>query len=122
MTRAPPGPRPSLRTLRVVEFEENFEKFGPLMFGFHDGQSEAPKVMAKKVKDFYLGDKTMDLDIAANLVDAISDSSYAHPVDTAAKIHAMKSAAPTFVYHFGYRGKRSYAHIKPNTYPPELRR
>jgi hypothetical protein len=25
------------------------------------------------------------------LVDAISDSSYAHPVDTAAKIHAMKS-------------------------------
>ena len=23
---------------------------GPLMFGFHDGQSEAPKIMAKKVK------------------------------------------------------------------------
>ena len=22
---------------------------GPLMFGFHDGQSEAPKIMAKKV-------------------------------------------------------------------------
>jgi len=25
------------------------------------------------------------------LVDAISDSAYAHPIDTAAKIHAMKS-------------------------------
>ena len=58
----------------------------------------------------------------AHQVNAISDSSYAHPIDTAAKIHAMKSAAPVFVYHFGYRGKRSYAHIKPNTYPPELRR
>merc|ERR1711862_14215 len=35
-------------------------------------------------------------------------------------IHALKSAAPVFVYHFGYRGKHSLAHIKPNTYPPEL--
>lgn len=78
----------------VVEFEENFEKFGPLMFGFHDGQAEAPKIMAKKVKDFYLGEARLGQDSAGNLVDAISDSSYAHPIDTAAKIHALKSAAP----------------------------
>ena len=104
----------------VKEFEENFEKFGPLMFGFHDGQAEAPKVMAKKVKDFYLGDAAMDQSVAGNLVDAISDSSYAHPIDTAAKIHAMKSAAPVFVYHFGYRGKHSLANVKPNEYPPVL--
>ena len=25
-----------------------------------------------------------------------------------------------FMYHFGYRGKHSLAHVKPNTYPPEL--
>ena len=104
----------------VVEFEESFEKYGPLMFGFHDGQAEAPKVMAGRVKDFYLGGKKLDQDSAGNIVDAISDSSYAHPIDTAAKIHALKSAAPVFMYHFGYRGKYSLAHIKPNTYPPEL--
>ena len=104
----------------VVEFEENFEKYGPLMFGFHDGQAEAPKVMAGQVKDFYLGGKKLDQDSAGNIVDAISDSSYAHPIDTAAKIHALKSAAPGCMYHFGYRGKHSLAHIKPNTYPPEL--
>ena len=28
----------------VREFEEGFEKLGPQMFGFSDGQSEAPKV------------------------------------------------------------------------------
>ena len=28
----------------VREFEEQFEKLGPLMFGLHDGHSEAPKV------------------------------------------------------------------------------
>ena len=77
-------------------------------------------VMAKKVKDFYLGGKKLDQEQAGNLVDAISDSSYAHPIDTAATIHAYKSAAPVFVYHFGYRGKHSLAHIKPNTNPPEL--
>ena len=34
----------------VREFEEKFETLGPLMFGLADGQSEAPKIMAKKVK------------------------------------------------------------------------
>ena len=34
----------------VHEFEEKFETLGPLMFGLADGQSEAPKIMAKKVK------------------------------------------------------------------------
>ena len=33
----------------VREFEEKFETLGPLMFGLADGQSEAPKIMAKKV-------------------------------------------------------------------------
>ena len=28
----------------VREFEESYDKLGPLMFGLHDGQSEAPKV------------------------------------------------------------------------------
>ena len=39
--------------LKLREFEENFEKYGPLMFGFHDGQSEAPKIMARKVRKKY---------------------------------------------------------------------
>ncbi len=33
----------------VREFESEFEKYGPLMFGMHDGQSEAPKINAQKV-------------------------------------------------------------------------
>jgi len=104
----------------VREFDENFEKFGPLMFGFHDGQSEAPKIMAKKVKDFYWAEKNLDKDIASSLVDAISDSSYAHPIDTTGKIHAMKSAAPVFVYHFGYRGQNSMTNLQSNEYPPRI--
>jgi len=104
----------------VREWEDKFAQLGPLVFGLHDGQSEAPKIMAKKVKDFYIGSAPLDVGVAHNFVDAISDSSYAHPVDTAAKIHAMKSAAPVFVYHFGYRGKHSQTHVKPNEFPPVL--
>ncbi len=33
----------------VREFESEFEKYGPLLFGVHDGHSEAPKVNAQKV-------------------------------------------------------------------------
>jgi len=104
----------------VNEFQEKFETLGPLMFGFHDGQSEAPKIMAKKVKDFYLADQELSISTASQLIDAISDSSYAHPIDTTGKIHAMKSRAPVFVYHFGYRGQFSMTQLKANHYPPEL--
>jgi len=31
------------------EFEDQFEKLGPLIFGFHDGQCEAPKIHAQRV-------------------------------------------------------------------------
>ena len=55
------------------------------------------------MKDYYWGATELDKDNANKLVDAISDSSYSHPIDTASKIHAMRSKAPVFVYHFGYR-------------------
>ena len=35
----------------VREFEENYEKYGPMMFGLHDGQSEAPKVIVYYVEE-----------------------------------------------------------------------
>jgi len=105
----------------VQEFKEQFETLGPLMFGFHSGQAEAPKIMAKKVKDFYLANQEITELASINpLIDAISDSSYAHPVDTTGKIHSMKSSAPVYVYHFGYRGEYSMTQLKPNSYPPEL--
>ena len=34
----------------VEEFNSDFEKLGPLAFGFHDGQTEAPKIQAQSVK------------------------------------------------------------------------
>jgi len=68
----------------VREFEENYEKYGPMMFGLHDGQSEAPKVMAQKVREFYWGGKEIEKDEAAAVVDALTDSGYSHAVDTSA--------------------------------------
>ena len=54
-------------------------------------------------------------------VNAISDSAYAHPVDTAAKLHAMKSMSDVFVYHFGYRGKNTHTTLDINNYPPKVK-
>ena len=34
----------------IKEFNEKFEELGPLMFGLHDGQTEAPKIQAQKVR------------------------------------------------------------------------
>ena len=59
------------------------------------------------MKDYYWGATTIDKDNVQKVVNAISDSSYSHPVDTASKIHAMKSQSPVYVYHFGYRGQFS---------------
>ena len=38
------------------------------------------------MKDFYWAEKRLDKDIASSLIDAISDSSYAHPIDTTGKV------------------------------------
>jgi carboxylesterase type B len=103
----------------VKEFEDQFEKLGQLMFGLHDGQSEAPKIMSKQVKDFYWGDKELDASTASSLSDAISDSAYSHPVDTACKVHAMHGNSDVYVYHFAYHGEHSLAQITPGEHPPK---
>ncbi len=41
-------------------------------------------------------------------------------MDTAAKVHAMRSQAPVFVYHFGYRGQNSLTQLGVNDYPPKV--
>ena len=104
----------------VREFEEQYEKLGPLMFGLHDGMSEAPKVNAQRVKDYYWGAAAIDKDNVQKVVNAISDSSYSHPIDTASKIHAMKSQSPVYVYHFGYRGQFSLTQLDVDNYPPKI--
>ena len=60
----------------------------------------------------------MTRDNAKGLVNAISDSSFAHPIDTAAKINAIKSQEPTYMYHFGYKGSNSFSQLDTDTYPP----
>ena len=45
----------------VREFEEGYEKLGPQMFGFSDGQSEAPKV-------YFLAISPPTLDIPSSYV------------------------------------------------------
>ena len=62
------------------------------------------------MKDFYWGDEALGEETSGSLVssiiitiifsdndhqvNAISDSSYAHPIDTASKIHFMRSSDP----------------------------
>ena len=60
----------------------------------------------------------MTRDSTKGLVNAISDSSFAHPIDTAAKIHAIKSQEPIFMYHFGYKGSNSFSQLDTDNYPP----
>ena len=52
------------------------------------------------MKDFYWGDESLGEENADSLVNAISDSSYAHPIDTASKIHFMRSSDPVSIAGF----------------------
>jgi len=111
----------------IKEIEDEFERLGPYLFGFHDGHCEAPKIHASQIKDYYWGKdefgtkiEEIDKDSIQGFVNAISDSSYAHPVDTAAKLHAMQSMENVYVYHFGYRGQHSHTKLDVNNYPPKI--
>merc|ERR1719423_161557 len=102
----------------VEEFNSDYEKLGPLAFGFHDGQTEAPKIQAASVRDHYWG-ASLSKANAKGFIDAISDSSYSHPIDTSSKIHTMTSKSPVYVYHFGYRGANSLTQLSTDAYPPK---
>ena len=104
----------------IREFESEFEKLGPYLFGFHDGQCEAPKIHSQQIKDYYWGNNDIDFSNIKGFVNAISDSSYSHPVDTAAKLHAMRSMEKVYMYHFGYHGKNSHTELDTNNYPPKV--
>jgi len=111
----------------IKEIEDEYERLGPYLFGFHDGQCEAPKIHAAQIKEYYWGKdefgtkiEEISADNIQGFVNAISDSSYAHPVDTAAKLHAMQSMENVYVYHFGYRGKHSHTKLDVNNYPPKI--
>ena len=39
----------------IREIEDEFERLGPYLFGFHDGQCEAPKIHAAQIKEYYWG-------------------------------------------------------------------
>ena len=39
----------------IKEIEDEFERLGPYLFGFHDGQCEAPKIHAGQIKEYYWG-------------------------------------------------------------------
>lgn len=69
------------------------------------------------MRDHYWGSE-LTRDNAKGLVNAISDSSFAHPIDTAAKIHSIKSQEPVYMYHFGYKGSNSFSQLDTDTYPP----
>ena len=75
-----------------------------------------------QVREYYWGERELDRtpEMAQRLSDAVSDSSYSHPIDTAAKIHSMRSQAPVFVYHLTYRGENSLTELGVNKYPPEI--
>ena len=111
----------------IREIEDEFERLGPYIFGFHDGQCEAPKIHAAQIKEYYWGKddfgvkiEEINEDNMQGFVNAISDSSYAHPVDMAAKLHAMTTMENVYVYHFGYRGQNSHTKLDINNYPPKV--
>jgi len=104
----------------IRELEEGFDRLGPYLFGFHDGQCEAPKIHSQQIKDYYWGNNEINFSNIKGFVNAISDSAYSHPVDTAAKLHAMKSMENVYMYHFGYHGKNSHTELDTNNYPPKI--
>ena len=104
----------------IRELEEGFDRLGPYLFGFHDGQCEAPKIHSQQIKDYYWGNNEINFSNFKDFVNAISDSAYSHPVDTAAKLHAMKSMEKVYMYHFGYHGKNSHTELDINNYPPKI--
>ncbi|XP_069704524.1 esterase E4-like [Periplaneta americana] len=65
---------------------------------------------AKRIREFYFGDKPISKDTRNAMVEVYTDSLFGTGMESAVKIHT-KAGASVYYYYFDYRGKNSYSAI-----------
>ncbi|CAH0585492.1 unnamed protein product [Chrysodeixis includens] len=96
----------------LQDLEAHWEQLASNIFEYNDTLPLSRRAdVAAKIKQHYLGGKPVSQDTYAPLVQALGDRHFVESVGKLAEIHAVKSAQPTYVYRYAYRGKTSLSNL-----------
>lgn len=87
---------------------EKFEDFLPADLIFDNVKSRDDLV--KEIKKQYFKDEEIGYNTVQEYIDYFSDSMFKYAIMKSAKMHALKSKRPVFLYEFSYVGKLSFKH------------
>ncbi|XP_046742019.1 venom carboxylesterase-6-like [Diprion similis] len=92
--------------------DKDFEKWAPttLMYQHHCPKEHHSEV-AKRIREFYLGDLPIDNSTRYNIIDMYSDAWFNVAADNAVRDYLDTMASPIFYYYFAYRGDVSFSSI-----------
>ncbi|KAF9407222.1 hypothetical protein HW555_012673, partial [Spodoptera exigua] len=100
------------RTIKFDEWSdlmnEKFADFLPADLAFDNDKSRGDFI--NKVKKYYFKDEEVTHDTVQGYIDYFSDSMFKYGIMKSAKLHAMKSKKPVFLYEFSYVGRLSFKH------------
>lgn len=73
------------------------------------------KEVNSKIRQRYLGNKTVTEESYGDLVQMISDRLFIADIHKAVKLHAAATSSPTYMYYFTYRGANSRSDARSRT-------
>ncbi|XP_047034009.1 esterase E4-like [Helicoverpa zea] len=100
------------RTIKFADWSEmmndNFADFLPGDLAFDSDKSRDDFI--NDVKKYYFKNEEITHDSVEGYIDYFSDSMFKYAIMKSAKMHALKSTRPVYLYEFSYVGKLSFKH------------
>uniref|UniRef100_A0A2A4J0U9 Carboxylesterase type B domain-containing protein n=1 Tax=Heliothis virescens TaxID=7102 RepID=A0A2A4J0U9_HELVI len=100
------------RTIKFSEWSEmmneNFAEFLPGDLAFDSDKSRNDFI--NEIKKYYFKNEEVTHDTVQEYIDYFSDSMFKYAIMKSAKMHALKSTKPVYLYEFSYVGKLSFKH------------
>ncbi|XP_067006679.2 juvenile hormone esterase [Anabrus simplex] len=96
------------------ELNDDFERVGPIIFGYERGTQKSRQV-SRELRKFYFNNQPISNATEEELGKLYADSIINFGQYRAAKLISRKSRAPVYFYKFSYPGKWSYIYWPPGT-------
>uniref|UniRef100_A0A1B6M112 Carboxylic ester hydrolase n=1 Tax=Graphocephala atropunctata TaxID=36148 RepID=A0A1B6M112_9HEMI len=94
------------------ELEENWNEISPYILDYNYTTSIYEKDnLSQRIKEFYLGNNTIDFDHRGDLLRMMSDRLFIVDIERGARLQAAATKSPVYFYEFTYRGKYSISNL-----------
>nr|QCC89025.1 carboxylesterase 10 [Meteorus pulchricornis] len=91
---------------------DRFMELAPMTLMFDNTcPKQSLQDVSKKIRNFYVGDRSFDESTKFELIDMYSDAWFNAGADMAVKDHLNVLSSPVFYYYFAYKGRASFSRI-----------